>query len=400
MRCRTVSRAAWWSLAALLGAAAGPPGLATPSPCVPVGSWVEPSAAGPRVVGSEALLDQAASGSVVLLGERHDSAAHHRWQLDTLQALVRRQPGLSLGLEMVPRRKQPLLDRWVAGELSEAAFLAALDWPKIWGYEADLYLPILRFARERRIRLLALNVDRQLVRRVRLEGFDAVPAAEREGVGRPAPPSRAYLAQLHRLWKHHPFVPTSGGGIPGPEDPSFRRFVQSQQLWDRAMAQAIAEQRRRRPGAPVVALMGNGHLAGGHGVPHQLRALGTGEPAWFLPWDASLACETLQPGLATAVFGVAPRPPAGLRLGVYLETHRGRVEIHQLAPGSLAERSGLRVGDVITAIDGGQATSARQVIDAVAGHPRGEPLTLTILRGEGTMALQLALPEAPGHGNR
>jgi S1-C subfamily serine protease len=96
------------------------------------------------------------------------------------------------------------------------------------------------------------------------------------------------------------------------------------------------------------------------------------------------------------VFGVVPRQPAGLRLGVYLETHRGRVEIHQLAPGSLAERSGLRAGDVITGIDGSPATSARQVIDAVTHHPRGRPLSLSVQREGRTLELRLPLPGAAG----
>ncbi|MCP9859218.1 MULTISPECIES: ChaN family lipoprotein [unclassified Cyanobium] len=375
-------------LAALFGA----PGPAAASACVPAGVWVEPSAAGPRTVAAGDLLDRLARRPVVLLGERHDSAAHHRWQLATLQALQTRRPELSLGLEMVPRRLQPVLDRWVAGELEERAFLAALDWPAIWGYDANLYLPILRFARDHRIPLLALNVERRLVRRVRAEGFAAVPLAEREGVGRPAPASRAYRAQLHRLWQHHPFVPSSGQGRPGLEDPSFGRFVESQQLWDRAMAEAIADRRRLHPGALVVALIGHGHLAGGHGVPHQLRALGLGEAAWLLPWEVGLDCAVLQPGLATAVFGVASPPPAGLWLGVYLETHGGRVEIRQVAPGSLAERSGLRVGDRITSIDGQPVSSARQVIERLAAHPEGRPLGLTLRRYGRLLPLQLALP--------
>lgn len=161
------------------------------------------------------------------------------------------------------------------------------------------------------------------------------------------------------------------------------------------MAEAIAEQRQRRPGAPVVALIGNGHLAGGHGVPHQLRALGVAEVAWLLPWEDGLDCSALQPGLATAVFGVVTPPPAGLRLGVYLETHAGRVEIHQVAPGSLTERSGLRVGDGITAIDGQPVSSARQVIERVAANPAGRPLHLTVQRQGRLLPLQLALPPVP-----
>lgn len=392
-------RAVLLALTALL-AASGTVATAAPATgdCVPRGTWVEPSAAGPRPVAAEALLERAAQASVVLLGERHDSADHHRWQLATLVELQRRQPQLSLGLEMVPRRLQPVLDQWVAGELEERAFLEALDWKTIWGHDADLYLPILRFMRARRLPLLALNVERQLVSRVRAEGFEAVPPTQREGVERPAPPSPAYRRLLHRLWQHHPFVPSSGAGIPGMDNPSFRRFVESQQLWDRAMAQAIALERNRRPGALVVALMGNGHLAGGYGVPHQLRALGIADPVWFLPWETALACEALQPGLATAVFGMAPQPPPGVRLGVYLETHQGRVEIHQVAAGSLAERSGLRVGDVISKINGVAATSANQVIRAAQTHPAQRPLRLGVRRGGLQLELELQL-EQGRHGD-
>ncbi|MEA5417435.1 PDZ domain-containing protein [Synechococcus sp. BA-132 BA5] len=63
-----------------------------------------------------------------------------------------------------------------------------------------------------------------------------------------------------------------------------------------------------------------------------------------------------------------------------------------MAPGSLAERSGLRVGDRITAIDGQPVSSARQVIERLAAHPAGRPLGLTVQRGSRILTLQLALP--------
>ena len=61
----------------------------------------------------------------MLLGESHDSHEHHRWQLQVLTALHARHPDLVIALEMFPRRVQPALDRWVAGEIDEAEFLRA-----------------------------------------------------------------------------------------------------------------------------------------------------------------------------------------------------------------------------------------------------------------------------------
>lgn len=394
---------------ALLALPAAAMGAALPSAaadCVSAGTWVVPTAAGPRAVPADPLLAAAARGPVVLLGERHDSAAHHRWQLATLEALHARRPRMLLGLEMVPRRLQPVLDRWVAGGLEEPAFLAAVEWERVWGFDADLYLPILRFARARRLPLLALNVERETVRRVRAVGFDAVPPAQREGVGRPAPPTPAYRAQLKAAWlAHRPSGAAQvSGEAPATNDPAFGRFMESQQLWDRAMAEAIAAAHRRRPDALVVALIGSGHLAGGGGVPHQLRALGMGDGVWFLPWDIGLDCRGLTPGLATAVFGIGEAvrpsvppgdgaaPPPGTRLGIYLETHGGEVRIERVAPGSLAAAADLRVGDRIVAIAGAAVTSAREVIERVRRQPAGIPLKLQLRRNGRLLERVLIFP--------
>jgi hypothetical protein len=133
---------------------------------------------------------------IVLLGERHDSAADHHWQLATIERLYAADPRLVLGFEMFPRRAQPALDRWVAGQLTEAQFLAETDWAQVWGFDPALYLPIFRFARDNRIPMLALNVSSRLVRLTARGGWASVPQAEREGVGTPAPASAAYRQRL------------------------------------------------------------------------------------------------------------------------------------------------------------------------------------------------------------
>jgi len=140
---------------------------------------------------------------VLLLGEIHTSAADHAWQLATLQALAERRPRLILGLEMVPAPRQPVLDRYSAGQLDDATFLKELGWADVWGHDPNLYLPILRWARARGVPLLALNAEPQLVRRVRREGLTAVPPVERQGIGTPAPLGAAYRARLVRAWRAH-----------------------------------------------------------------------------------------------------------------------------------------------------------------------------------------------------
>jgi len=359
-------------------AAAAP--LATAS-CVPVGQWRQPG----RAARVAPLNVAAARGGVVLLGELHNSAEHHRWQLHSLVALHTLHPELVIGLEMVPRRLQPVLDRWVAGELGEAAFLEAVQWQSVWGYDPAPYLPILHVARMHRLPLLALNVDPALPRRVRAEGLAAIPLQAREGVGPPAAASPAYRTRLRTAWQAH--------GTSNPTDrAAFERFVDSQLLWDRAMAERIASQRRRQPQGLVVALVGSGHLVHGDGVPHQLQALGVEQVRWFLPWDQGQDCANLKPGLATAVFGLAAPPvatpsvaapvvaPPGTRLGIQLEDKGGTVRILRVATDSLATANDLQVGDQILAIDGAAVRSAKEVIDRVRRQPPETPLRLGLQR--------------------
>ena len=45
-----------------------------------------------------------------------------------------------IGFEMFPRRVQKALDQWVAGELSEAQFLAASDWNHVWSTDFNLVM--------------------------------------------------------------------------------------------------------------------------------------------------------------------------------------------------------------------------------------------------------------------
>jgi len=125
-----------------------------PKHCVALGSWVIP---GVGETTQREVIVQASKASVVLLGETHVNADHHRWQLQTLAALHAMRPNMVIGFEMFPRRVQAVLDKWVAGELSESEFLRASEWNFVWNTDANLYLPLFHFARMNRIRKSAAS---------------------------------------------------------------------------------------------------------------------------------------------------------------------------------------------------------------------------------------------------
>jgi uncharacterized iron-regulated protein len=256
--------------------------------CAPHGAWLVPGSL--RPVADP--VQQAAAAPVILLGEHHDNAADHRWQLDTLKAVYAINPRLALGFEMFPRSSQPVLDEWVRGGMSEADFLARTDWKQVWGFDAAMYMPVFRFARQHGIPMLALNVSRHAVHLVATGGWAALPVAQREGVSTPAPPSAAYRASLQDAMSGH------GGPVMTPD--RLDHFIDAQLFWDRAMAEGIAAERGRDPQRSVVALMGAGHLQHMDGVPHQLQALGVAGAVVLLP-DQDV-CAPFPRGYANAVY--------------------------------------------------------------------------------------------------
>jgi len=353
--------------------------------CVQPGAWAD---GGGRPLDRDRLLDRAAKTPAVLLGERHDSAEQHRWQLQTLTEIFARNPHVAIALEMIPRSKQAVLDRWVQGGMGEAEFLREVDWRTVWGFDPQLYLPILHFARMNRVPLVAINVDQKLVRRTSKEGWAAVPEAEREGVGTAAAPSEAYVEFLSKVMGQHE---------PGAdrESPRFKRFVEAQSVWDRGMAERIAAV-HRDTGRTVVTIVGSGHVQNRYGIPHQLADLGIPDPLVLLPWDSDRPCTDLDGKIADAVFGLdavsEPVGPPKPRLGVLLEPGEGGVRIGKVVGDSVAAAAGLKPGDMVT-VAAGQAVRAPGDFTAIVQRSApGTWLPVTVKRGSRTMDLIAKFP--------
>ena len=353
--------------------------------CVAPGAWVVP---GRGPVPATDAMSRAARARAVLLGENHDSAEHHRFQLQVIAALHAQRPGMVIGLEMLPRSAQPVLDRWVAGGMAEDEFVRDSDWRRAWGFDFSLYAPVFHFARMNRIPMLALNIDRALVRKVGAQGFDALTPSERGDLTRPAAASVAYLDRLHQSFAAHDGKTTVARDAPG-----FLRFVEAQQLWDRAMAQAIAGSLARSPDRYVVALIGSGHVAWGDGVARQLADLGVEGIASLLPWDRDADCRDLRAGLADAVFGVASAPsPERFRLGVQIGDASNGVRVSSVSPGSAAAAAGVRSGDVLIEAAGVRLTKPDDLIAVVERAAAGYVLPLRVLREGATIDLQIPVP--------
>lgn len=385
----------------LAGAVARAEGVTSPAACQ-AGAWLDP-ASGTRI-GHAAVLAKAAARGVVLLGETHDNAEHHRWQLATIAGLLAQGRPMVLGFEAFPRRVQPVLDRWSAGEMEAQAFLEAVDWGEVWGFDPNLYLPLFHFARMHHVPMMALNVDRALVARVGDEGWAAVPSDERAGLGDPAAPTGPYLDRLARSFVQHDDRRDGDAADDRQavrERPAFKRFVEAQLTWDRAMAEALAEARRREGDPLVVGIIGSEHLRYGHGVPHQLADLGLSGSVVLLPEEVD-RCTEVTAGLADAIFllRILPRVErARPRLGVLLAAEAGEIRLTRVMENSIAKAAGLMAGDVIVQAAGRAIRRQRDLVEIVERQAPGTWLPLLVRRDKQTMEIVAKFPAEAGGGS-
>lgn len=366
--------------------------------CVNPGTWID-NASGASVERNTAFSDLGGK-QIILLGEHHDTSEHHRWQLQTIAALHGRGTKLVLGFEMFPRRMQPVLDQWVKGELTKTAFLKAVKWREIWGFDPELYMPLFDFARMNGIPMVALNVERKMVARVAEKGWADVPTTEREGIGNPAVASPEYQRSLAKTYAQKQMMKAAGvkptddvSKLPEPDEakitatlalPEFLRFVEAQLTWDRAMAEGLASARQKYPDAVAIGIMGSGHIEHGYGIPHQLRNLGTGDSTILIPVETNEACKKVASDSAHLLFTVkalADDTDNRPKLGVAVTAKDNGALVNGVSPNSVGAMAGIQKGDIIIRAAGNPIQSAGDLIEVVSRQAPGTWLPLIVKRG-------------------
>lgn len=236
-------------------------------------------------VSMDDLLTILAGQDVVYLGEEHQN----RWHVDTavkiLDGLLAKNRQPVLALEMFSWDGQSGLDHYVSGGLSKADFLRESHWEQNWGGGFDNYEPLISFARDHRVPVLALNPPRSLVRMVAGKGMsEARAATEMEQWGMQKETFAEDAAYHDMIVK--PLRQCHGG----LSDGDYQRMYEASVFRDEGMAKVIAERlrllaaesdsqpvgsdRKALPG-PIVSYTGGGHIQYDLPVPHRvLRRVG------------------------------------------------------------------------------------------------------------------------------
>ncbi|GFO70658.1 hypothetical protein GMLC_42370 [Geomonas limicola] len=359
------------------------------------------------LVTPEQMLSVAADARVVYVGETHDNPASHRLELDVLKAMEERHPGkAALGMEMFVRSQQPVLDRWVAGELDEKAFLRESHWFENWKMDFGYYRDLLVYAKEHRIPVIALNAEKDLAQAV-----SNMPLEEL------SPELKARLPEMdlgdpyQRGMAESIFAGHSHGKM------MMDGFVRAQTLWDETMAESAARFLTSPQGKDrhLVVIAGGNHVGHGFGIPRRVfRRIPTsyvtigGNEIAITRSEQPETMDVELPSYPNVSYdflnfqAYEELPEPSVRLGIAYEStpdQRG-MRVQSVLPNSNAERAGMKEGDILLALDGEPLKENIDLVYALKKKKLGQKSTLTVERDGKQLTLDVVFQknEKPKHG--
>jgi len=316
-----------------------------------------------------------ADKQVVYVGEQHNNDHHHAFQFEVVTALHEQSPRLLVGMEMFQRPAQAALDAFVLGEIDETEMLRRTEYFTRWGWDYRYYRPILLFARENRIPVIALNAPTGVRRKVGKTGLDSLTPGERTQIAEEIDVTiEAHRAYLKDIFDRHPMG-----------DRKFTNFYAAQCVWEDTMAESVALALDERPDSRMIVIVGGGHVRQRYGIPVRAEKRGAAPYSILLgTTDGPHIEEFLADDYADYLIVTAPAPKLSPtpKLGFRVDTDQIGKGIHvkSVIKGSLADLAGLEAGDQILSANG---TSIRDMHDvwiflALNEEPKG---TIVVLRG-------------------
>ena len=347
------------------------------------------------VVSLPQMLSVAGDARIVYIGEVHDNPAVHRLEEQVLQGLDDLHPGSqAIGMEMFVRSQQPVLDRWLSGDMDEKQFLRELHWFENWGMDFDYYRDLLYLARDRKIPVIALNAEKSLVESLRSKPADQLAAEE-----------QAKLPEMDLADSYQRGLVTAIFGGHSHGSMALDGFIRAQTLRDEAMAESVAKYLTSPAGRDkhLLVVAGGHHVSHGFGIPRRVfrrlpasYVLIGGEEINVPPdkqdrlMDVDIPKFPMPPYDFVVYQDYENLPGKGVKLGVMIEPSKtGGVVVKMVVPGSNAERAGVEKGDIIHSMDGEALGDNLDLIYAVKRKKQGEQGTLQVERQGGQLELHV-----------
>jgi aminopeptidase N len=349
------------------------------------------------LVDIDMLAGQNAEANVFVVGEQHDNLQCHVFQRELISALFKKYPRLVVGFEFFQRQDNPALELFRSGKISAADLRQKTDWYQRTAGNFGYTEIVLEAVQQLRIPVIGLNVPRELVSAVSKGGIAALNEEQRA----------LFPGVLFSDPQHEFFIKTTFGDF-GVQVPLwFANVYTAQKCWDVVMAESMRQwlQAKEHKGYKGVIIAGSGHVTYGLGIPFRLsRAAQRTRIVTIVPVAvkkkesekeenpmlkalASLVSQ-LQPaaifsrGIADYVLALAPEerprfPVIGFSGKMNAE---GYYEVSAVEKEGIAERNGIREGDIILSLDGVPIKSLEALRLILAQKNWNDPLQFEIRR--------------------
>ncbi len=215
----------------------------------------------------EQIINAAGNSDVIFLGENHDDATAHYLQLEIFRKNFEKYGKtrkIALSMEMFERDVQTVLNEYLKDLITEKKFT---DDSRPWNnYKTD-YRPLVEYAKQNQLDVIAANAPRRYVNMVSRNGRDAL--------GLLSPEAKKWLAPLPYAQSSDAYTKKFTalmGGMPSNTQ-SVSKILESQTLWDATMAFSMAEYLKNNKNALIVQLNGSFHSENRLGTVEQLLKL-------------------------------------------------------------------------------------------------------------------------------
>lgn len=352
-----------------------------------------------ELITPEAMAKRLANTGILFIGENHTNQEFHDVQFRTIKALREAGREVLIGLEMFPYTEQPVLDNWNAGRYTEEGFVELGHWYDNWGYHWNYYRNIFLYAQKNGINLYAVNSPRDVVKSVRTKGFENLTPEEAAHL----PPKLATNDDEHRRMYRAFFDKDDALHM---KEAAMDGLYRAQTMWDATMGWNALQALKQHggPKAIMVVLIGAGHVTFGLGSERQIDAHYDGRIASLVPVtvvdDEAKPVTNVRASYASFIWGLPEEidtiyPSIGVSLMGKLGKDPG--QIIQVSEKSVAERAGLKVGDVLLSLDGTPIASDNTLRKLMAGYRWGDVAKARIRRDGKETEVDVSFRRAPAN---
>jgi len=319
----------------------------------------------PKNISFQQIMDEAQNRRVIFVGEKHDEFSHHLNQLKVIKAMHKRGKKFAIGMEMFQRKFQNSIDDYLHDKINLKTFLKNSEYFKRWGFDYNLYKPIIDYAKQNKIPIIALNLERELTKKISKNGLFALSTTEQAQLPQTIDFSnKAYREELLEFFGSNSHLSKS-------KMKNLDFIYQSQILWDQTMADSINRYLDVHKERSMIVLVGSGHLKMRHGIPDRV------------PYSqiVILQDEDARPKCADFIlFTDSIETKKAIKLGVGLEF--GALKVTEVSKKSLAKKLGLKKGDLILKIDAEAVKDIFELKLALFFKKKREMISLTYKRGK------------------